>query len=170
MFKLTSSWKKIVFIIFTLISFEAKADQSMVSLNVSVTVVVNNCQINSNQPVKAEFGTVLIDDIGKSTADIPVTVTCDSKPSGTLTMAINGDGSTFNKDALKTDTEGLGITIFSPYSKALKLNTFYDVSKDMGLFSKTGTFHLKAGLVSDGKTALNGGDFNASATLIVQVN
>lgn len=153
-----------------LVSGQASADSSTTNITVNVTVTANNCRVNENQTVKAEFGTVQISELSKASASVPVTVACDDVPAGTLSMAIKGTGTSFNAQALKTDVTGLGITLTSPSSKALNLNTFYDVTSTFGLTSKTGTFKLTAHLTSDGKTVLAGGEFNASATLVMQVS
>lgn len=148
----------------------AFADSATANITVTVTVTANNCRVNENQSVKAEFGTVQISELSKASANVPVTVACDEVPAGTLSMAIKGTGTSFNTQALKTDVAGLGITLTSPSSMALDLNKFYDVTSTFGLSGKTGTFNLTAHLTSDGKTELAGGEFNASATLVMQVS
>lgn len=153
-----------------LLSANAMADKSLTTVTVTVTVSANNCRVNENQTVKAEFGTVQISELSKASANVPVTIACDEVPAGTLSMAIKGTGTSFNTQALKTDVAGLGITLTSPSSQALDLNTFYDVTSTFGLTGKTGTFKLTAHLTSDGKTELAGGEFNASATLVMQVS
>lgn len=140
------------------------------NVTVTVTVKASNCRVNENQTVKAEFGTVQISELSKASASVPVTIACDEVPAGTLSMAIKGTGTSFNAQALETDVSGLGITLTSPSSKQLNLNNFYNVTDTFGLSSKTGSFNLTAHLTSDGKTELAGGDFNASATLVIQVS
>lgn len=152
------------------LSGQTSADLSEANVKVSVTVTANNCRVNENQIVKAEFGTVQISELSKASASVPVTISCDEVPAGTLSMEIKGSGTSFNGQALKTDVSGLGITLTSPSSNELDLNTFYDVTSTFGLTGKTGTFNLKAHLISDGKTELAGGEFNASATLVMQVS
>lgn len=153
-----------------LASGQASADAYSANVTVTVTVMANNCRVNNNQSVKAEFGTVQISELSKSTTDVPVTIACDEVPAGTLSMAIKGTETSFNAQALQTDVPGLGITLTSPSSASLDLNTFYDVSDVFGLTNKTGTFKMTAHLTSDGKTELVGGEFNASATLVMQVS
>lgn len=133
------------------------------------TLVEVNCEVNSNQPIKAEFGTIQINELSKATANVPVSVTCDVEPEGTVLMAIIGSGTSFNSQALQTDVSGLGITLASPSSTLLDLNTYYDVTT-LGLAGKTGSFNLTAHLLSDGNTELKGGEFNATATLAVQIS
>lgn len=146
------------------------ADSTTTNITVTVTVSANNCRVNENQAVKAEFGTVQVSELSKASANVAVTVACDEVPAGTLSMAIKGTGTSFNAQALETDVPGLGITLTSPLSTTLDLNTFYDVTDTFGLSSKTGSFNLTAHLASDGKTELTGGEFNASATLVMQVS
>ncbi|EDW1731966.1 fimbrial protein [Salmonella enterica subsp. enterica] len=151
-------------------SLQTAADTSMANINVTVIVTANNCQINANQAVTVEFGTVQISNLSEATADVPVTIACDEEPQGTLSMAIKGTETSFNAQALQTDITGLGITLDSPASKKLDLNTYYDVGSTFGLTGKNGSFNLVAHLTSDGKTELASGEFNASATLVIQVS
>ncbi|ENY5536620.1 fimbrial protein [Salmonella enterica] len=152
------------------ISFNVAADISAVSVNVNVTIEANNCRVNENKPVTAEFGTVLVDQIAQAKVKVPIVVACDIVPNGTLSMAIKGTESSFNKQALQTDVSGLAITLSSPKSEILDLNTYYDVTKSFGLTSKTGSFDLIAQLTQDNKVDLSGGEFNASATLVLQIS
>ncbi|HGU9824258.1 TPA: fimbrial protein [Enterobacter cancerogenus] len=142
----------------------------METVTVTLAVTANNCRVNENGSVKAEFGTVQISELSKASTTVPVTIACDEVPKGALSMAIKGTGTSFDAQALKTDVTGLGITLTSPSSEKLELNTYYDVTSTFGLTSKTGSFNLTANLVSDGKTELAGGEFNASATLVIQVS
>ncbi|MFP2240620.1 fimbrial protein [Pseudescherichia vulneris] len=153
-----------------LLSGHAFASTSTANLSVTVTVAATNCWVNGNQAVRMEFGTVQTSELSKATANVPVTIACDEAPQGTVSLAIKGTGSSFNTQALKTNVPGLGITLASPFAKVLDLNTYYEVSNTFGLSSKVGSFNLTAHLVSDGKTELTGGDFNASATLIMLVS
>lgn len=153
-----------------LASEQVPADSATANIAVTVTVTANNCRVNENQSVKAEFGTVQISELSTATSNVPITIACDQIPQGTLAMAIKGTSTSFNVQALKTDVSGLGITLTTPSSKTLDLNTFYDVTSTFGLAGKTGTFNLTAHLTSDGKTELAGGEFNASATLVMQVS
>ena len=129
-----------------------------------------NCRINEDQPVKAEFGTIQTDSLSAASADVPVTIACDFVPSGTLSISIDGTVSDFNTDAIQSDIEGLGVTLQTEQGEVITPNKYYNVSKDLGLTSKVGSLTLKAGLTSDGETELPGGEFNASATLVLQVS
>ena len=133
------------------------------------TLVEVNCEVNSNQPITAEFGTIQINELSNATANVPVSITCDVEPEGTVSVAIVGTGTSFNSQALQTDVSGLGITLTSPSTTLLDLNTYYDVTT-LGLAGKTGSFNLTAHLLSDGITELKGGEFNATATLAVQIS
>lgn len=158
----------ILALVLVLLSSNANA---AANINISVTVNTVVCKINNDQPVKAEFGDVQIDKLSAAHTSFSVAITCDSEPSGTVQMSIRGTGSDFDANALKTDVPGLGVSIINPLnSENLELNKFYDVQQEFGLSSKVGTFTLNAGLMSDGKTTLAGGEFNASATLVLQMS
>ena len=158
-----------ILLTFALMLMSASASSSMADITVSVTVTASNCKINENQSVKAEFGSIQINKLTDARADVPVTISCDEEPAGTVSMAIIGTGTSFNSQALQTDVSGLGITLTSPSSTLLNLNTYYDINS-IGMTGKTGTFNLKARLVSDANTELKGGEFNATATLVIQVS
>lgn len=135
----------------------AAADQSMVAVALSVTLLASNCQINNNLPVEASFESVPVNKLSQKTVSVPVSIACDGDAVPvTLMMAVKADPAPFNADALGTSTGGLGITLSSPKAETLHLNTFYDVRKTFGLTSGTGTFNLTAHLVSDDKVKLAG--------------
>lgn len=149
------------------------ADSDTLTINISGTISESSCTVNANETVSAEFGSVQTDEISSATASVPVTISCEGTPSGTVSMEIKGTTSTFNGQALATDTPGLGITLGSTGTTQygiLDLNKFYDVTSAFGLTNKTGSFTLTAYLTSDGTTKLTGGEFNAIATLVLQMN
>ena len=145
-------------------------DSSMAKVTIKLSIVKNTCRINGDRAIKAEFGEVPVNKLNLATANVPITIACDDKPQGTLSMELKGTESAFDTHALQTDRQGLGITFTSAKSESVDLNTFYDVTSKFGLTSKTGAFNLTAHLTSDSKTVLAGGEFNASATLILQVS
>lgn len=149
---------------------EAFATAGATTINVSVTVMESSCSINDGKTITVDFGSVMINQITEATARVPITISCDEVPSGTLSMAVNGTASSFNTKALETDVSDLGITLTSPSSQILDLNTFYDVSDTFGLTSKVGSFNLTAHLISKDSSVLTGGEFNASATLVLQIS
>ena len=133
-----------------------------------------SCKVNNNTAVSVEFGTVNVSALKGASASVPVTVDCAGQtPSGTLKLAFSGDTADFSTTALKTSVDGLGITL-SPPSGApagpgvLTPDTYYDVTT-LGLKAAGGTINLTAGLVSDATATLTGGEFTASATLVLQM-
>lgn len=152
---------------------QARADNTSLTVTISGTIMANACQVNQGQAITVDFGTVRVSDLASTKKTIPLTITCDEAPSGTVSFEVKGAASAFDARALATDTAGLGVNL-SYVSQAgygfLDLNTFYDVSKTFGLTSKTGSFDLTAGLTSDGTTAFAGGDFNATATLVMKIS
>lgn len=163
----------LVVILILAASGPVRADSMSLNINVSGTISESSCTVNANGTVGAEFGVVQTDSLSSATASVPVTISCEGTPSGTVSMEIKGDPSTFDAQALATDTPGLGITLGSTNSSqdgVLELNTFYDVTSAFGLTNKTGSFKLTAFLTSDGTTKLAGGEFNATATLVLQMS
>lgn len=154
-------------------SASIRADSNSLAINISGTISESSCTVNANGTVAAEFGSVQTDELSSATASVPVTISCEGTPSGTVSMEIKGTTSTFNRQALATDTPGLGITLGSTGTTQygiLDLNKFYDVTSAFGLTNKTGSFTLTAYLTSDGTTKLAGGEFNATATLVLQMS
>lgn len=154
----------------------ARADTSSSSLDVTVsgTITEPTCTVNNNNAVSVEFGTVDITNLSHAEADVPVTIDCaGSLPSGGVKLAINGNTTTFHTTALSTNVSGLGVVIMPPAGAShgqteLEPGTYYDVTT-LGMAATTGTVNLKAGLVADGSTTLSGGEFTASATLVLQM-
>lgn len=166
---------RLVILLSAAVSICTKADTSSPSLNINIsgTVVANACTVNDGNPVTVEFGAVPVNQIDVTSQDVQLNLTCDTPPTGTVSMEINGTASAFDTRALATDVDGLGIILGSKGSTqygVLDLNTFYEVDKTFGLTAKTGTFTLHASLTSDGKNQFTGGEFNASATLVIQVS
>lgn len=163
-------WYVLFLVILTAPVEEAFATAGATTIDVSVTVMESSCTINDGKTITVDFGSVMVNQINEATASVPITISCDEVPSGTLSMAVNGTASSFNTKALETDVSDLGITLMSPSKDMLDLNTFYDVSNVFGLSSKVGSFNLTAHLVSNDGSTITGGAFNASATLVLQVS
>jgi len=152
---------------------EVQADSDSLTVNISGTIVASSCSVNNGQTVSVEFGDVQVDQVYSATAQVPVSITCDSPPAGTVKMKIVGTPSSFDNQALTTDVPGLGITLSNVSATAygaLDLNTFYDVKQVFGLSSNTGSFNITAGLTTKPGVKLPGGEFNASATLVLQMS
>ncbi|WP_270655264.1 fimbrial protein [Enterobacter bugandensis] len=145
------------------------------SLNVNITGTINDgsCSVNANSTITVEFGNVNVSQLSAAKAKVPITISCDNAPSGTVSLLIKGTPTSFDSQALATDMGGLGIELINISSTqygTLNINTPYDVSSTFGLASKTGTFNLDAILTSDGTSVLAGGEFNATATLVLQMS
>lgn len=151
-----------------------RADADSLAVTVSGTISESPCRINNNAAVSVEFGTVIVGALKGASASVPVTVDCAGQtPSGTLKLAFTGDTVSFSTTALKTSVDGLGITLSPPSGApagpgALTPGTYYDVTT-LGLKAAGGTINLTAGLVSDATATLTGGEFTASATLVLQM-
>ncbi|HEC2037750.1 TPA: fimbrial protein [Klebsiella oxytoca] len=160
-------------LVLSAVTMPSRANSDSMIVNISGSIFASTCTVNTNKPITVEFGTVQVSQLASATASVPVTIACDTTPSGTLSMEIQGTASSFDAQVLATDVPGLGIALGSKGTTQygmLDLNTFYDVSTAFGLTSKTGSFSLSANLISDGTTTLAGGEFNASATLVLQMS
>lgn len=132
-------------------------------ITVSVTVVVMPCHVNGDRPVDVEFNTIEIDQLSRAKAQVPLAITCDSDPAGTLQYGVRGTAAGFDPDALATDVSGLGIRLFTPAGAPITPNTTW-TSVD-----KNTQVQLDATLVSDNTITLSGGEFRATATLVLQM-
>lgn len=143
----------------------ANAGQAQATVTVSVTVMAVPCHINGDTATPTvEFGDVradLIDGI-RYAQPLEVKITCDSSPSGDLQYELKGDAAAFDGKVLKTGTAGLGIKMLKADGSPLAVNTWTGTARDQ-------TVNLKAVPVKDTAAKLAGGEFNATATLILQI-
>lgn len=149
----------------SLLSGTALAGSTQATVTVSVTVLAVPCHINGDKPVSVEFGDVrtdLIDGKNYAVQTLPVSITCDDDPSGTIQYSLKGVASEFDADALKTDMTGLAIRILKPDGKVLSPGSWQDASRNQRL-------SLKVVPEKDVSMKLAGGEFHASATLAIQV-
>jgi len=133
--------------------------------NVTVTVKGNiiappSCVINSGGVSVTDFGRFNADEVDgfRHREEIPYTVTCQSPPSNLMKLRIDGTQSDFSL-ALKTDKSNLAILLFRDNTQLLLgqwTNFTWPVLPKLYAvpFKKAGT-------------TLTGGDFSASATLVV---
>lgn len=153
------------------VSAPAQADAT-VNFHGTLRADSGGCKVNNNQPVSVEFGTVEVDKLSAAQTTLSLAVVCTGSVSlSNMTLAIDGDRSSFSSDALKASIDGLGITL-SPQAGAfmgtyINITTPYPINS-LGLTSTTGTIDLTAGLISDGTTTLKGGEFTATATLVLK--
>lgn len=141
------------------------ADSALVNLTVNVNVVEAPCHINGDSDTPTvEFGDVRVDliDGTQYAQPLAVAITCDSAPQGNLQYELKGDATNFDGNVLKTHTDGLGIKVLKADGSTLAVNTWTDISQGQ-------TINLKVVPVKDGATVLVGGEFNAEATLVLQI-
>ncbi|WP_368533269.1 fimbrial protein [Enterobacter hormaechei] len=143
----------------------AYAGETQTTVTVSVTVMSNPCHINgdTNTPT-VEFGDVRADliDGSRYAQPLEVKITCDSTPSGDLQYELKGDAASFDSKVLKTDMSGLGIKVLNADGSTLSVNAWTDIARDQ-------TVNLKVVPVRDTTATFAGGEFNATATLILQM-
>ncbi|MGV2814538.1 fimbrial protein [Enterobacter cancerogenus] len=151
--------------IFLLACPAANAGQTQATVTVSVTVMATPCHINGDAATPTvEFGDVRADliDGTRYAQPLEVKITCDSAPSGNLQYELKGDAAAFDGKVLKTGTAGLGIKMLKADGSPLAVNTWTSTAQDQ-------TVNLKAVPVKDTAATLAGGEFNATATLILQM-
>lgn len=143
----------------------AYAGHAQATVTVSVTVLATPCHINGDTDTPTvEFGDVRADliDGTRYAQPLDLKITCDSAPSGDLQYELKGDAAAFDGEVLKTGTTGLGIKLLKTDGSTLAVNTWTGTTQDQ-------TVSLKAVPVRDSVTTLTGGEFTATATLILQM-
>lgn len=124
------------------------------------------CKINNDvASPDIDFGsdvrTDLIDGKAYHAKELPVKVTCDHKPGGTIQFSVTGTPSDFDSGALKTSIDGLGIKIYNG-TDAMDINSWGDINYDEPL-------NLIAVPIKSKLVNLPGGDFSATATLVMRL-
>lgn len=132
-------------------------------VNIRGTVIVPPpCTINNNQTISVDFGdevmTTRIDGVNYRQA-INYTLNCDIQKSNNLKMSLQGSTANFNSGLLRTDKNGLGIALYRG-AQPLNINTWFN-------YTYPSKPELYAVLVKQSGVNLTGGEFTASATLLI---
>jgi type 1 fimbria pilin len=135
------------------------------TVKVSVKVQEVPCHINGDKEVDVEFGTVSSNKLDSVAKPVPLEITCDNTPTGTVELEVKGNSTTFDSTALLTDINELGVKFYSASDSLMKLNETYEVSSLSK--SSASSFYILAKLTKKDGAALSGGDFNSSATLVL---
>lgn len=133
---------------------------SPVAVNVKVSVITSPCTINDGQSISVEFGNSIHQaDIlaGKYSVNVPYTIDCGDEQNLTFIMTLQGNAADFNSNYLATDKTGLGISLATSDNAAILNNSIN--------FAEGSAPAIKATLVSQNNTALETGEFSASATM-----
>ncbi|NMK48351.1 fimbrial protein [Achromobacter sp. Bel] len=148
------------------------------SLSLAQTAIANNhvrveisgtirakipCIINNNKPIDIPFGDVQISRIdGKQykITQIRYTLDCRRAQSYPLNMKISGEGASFNPKLL-------GIPSQSSLGIALRRDTTLLALNDWFSLTAASPPKLEAVLVAHSEGTITGGEFSASATMVV---
>ncbi|HGJ4005745.1 fimbrial protein [Salmonella enterica] len=162
---------------FLLYSSNARAVD--IPITISVTILEPVCTVTDptgNSRTEVDFASVPVTAVNKTAAirDLNMKVTCDGvAPSGkTLKMQVaavsGGTISYAGARVLGTSLSGLGIQLTDSAGRAVPPGTWTTVS---GVTITTGTLSadikMKAALVSDTVSALTGGSFTSSASVVM---
>lgn len=148
------------------------------------TLEAGSCSADS---VNVEFGTVQVDKISASTTtrsattrstdsgveNFSLTVNCTGSVSD-LQFRLNGTASAFNSFALETDVSGLGVVVAPLGGNEITDTSGSTVANILPgtwyvLKNGAGTYSLTAILVKNTSATFTGGEFNATATLSLQI-
>ncbi|WP_454674612.1 fimbrial protein [Achromobacter pestifer] len=144
-------------------SWAQNATDKQIQVKISGTIRAKvPCIINRNQPIGVRFGDVQISRIDGQykTTVIPYEVDCTRAVGAALQMKISGEGASFNKALLGIPKQAnLGIAL-KRGSEALPLNNWFT-------FSPAQPPILQAVLLAHTDGEITGGEFSASATMVV---
>lgn len=132
------------------------------TVSVKVIVVAQPpCVINNNKTIDVDFGTILRDRLdGKNyRRDVNYTLDCKDQTTNEMRLSVRGNPVTFDNSALQTNISGLGISLVANGEK-LGIN-------DWLRFTYPNKPALTAIPVINKDSPPAGGDFQASATLVV---
>lgn len=136
-------------------------DSQSININVSVNVVALPCNIKSQN---IEFGDVYSNNLQASAAKVPLSVTCTSKPSGTLQVMFKGTPSKFDQDLLSTDIDELAIKLKADDGTTITLG------KTLLTLPDSGVIYINAAPEAKPSAKLSGGDFNSTVTMVLSIS
>ncbi|RAX00322.1 MULTISPECIES: fimbrial protein [unclassified Photorhabdus] len=127
-----------------------------------VVIAPPPCVINNGNTIDVDFGDVMITRIDGVNYMQPVkyTVKCEKMPANAMKMMISGNTASFDPAVLQTNHTGLGIAVIHNGRK-LPVN-------DWMKFNYPDFPELHAVPVKDMAAVLQGGDFGAGATMMVE--
>lgn len=133
-------------------------------ITVKGVIQTMSCVINGGKEIDVDFGstlkTTLIDGSQYKTA-VTYTVTCSGNSSNALKMQIKGTAAGFDATALATDKTNLGLALLKG-GKKQAINAWFN-------FTYPTLPVLEMVPVKKAGATLSTGEFNASATLLVDV-
>lgn len=134
-------------------------------INFHGTLINLTCKIGDDKPIDIDFGdevvTDLIDGVHYQQA-VPLKIICNQDYNGDLNFSVSGKPVTFEKSALVTDVTGLGIRFIDASSGTkIELNKAYS-------HKNNDSVDLNVVPVKESSTTLPGGEFKASAQLLVE--
>lgn len=128
------------------------------------TLRLRHCYINNNQLIEIHFGEIGVNKIDGNNykQSIPYTVVCDdpSTTTQTLTLSMNGSGSSFDQNGVETSVSGLAIRLFKDGSP-MELNKPFAIT-----YSAPPV--LEAAPEKDVSAHLTAQNFTAAATLLAE--
>lgn len=133
------------------------------TVNVLVTVVeVPPCIINGNRVIEVDFGDVIVPQIDgtRYMKTVSYSLECTGQLTNAMKLAIQGNPTTFDNTALKTNVEDFGIAIRAN-GQPMVINSWMN-------FVYPNKPILQAVPVKRTGVDLPGGDFSSGATLMVQ--
>lgn len=122
------------------------------------------CKIGNDQPIDIDFGDEVVVDLldgQRYQRDVPLQITCNNDYKGELNFTVSGTAS-FEDSVIETTIPDLGIRFLNASSnKPIEINKAYP-------YKNNDNVDLIVVPVKAPNAKLTGGDFNASAQLLVE--
>lgn len=154
-------WGGVCMVVLSLSALRAVADSAMVTIKVTV-VAPPPCIINGDQVIDVDFGSDVVTrrvDGVNYLKTVDYSLVCNGNISNAMKLQIQGATTAFDRSALQTNMADLGV--------ALKANGSALTVNDWVNFTYPNKPVLQAVPVKRAGSTLNGGDFSAGATLMV---
>ncbi|EDQ9668268.1 TPA: fimbrial protein [Salmonella enterica] len=173
-----SGWRA-VSLVGMLVFFRSTCVLADIPITITGTIIEPTCSVTDTSgsgQTEVNFGPVSLDDVGTAKAQQSLTmkVTCDdSAPTGkSLKMFImpgsNGTITWGGQPVLGTSVSGLGIDLTDSGQVRIPLSAWVDVpGVDTSVAAPSGEMTLLAMLVSPDTSTLTGGDFSATASVMM---
>ena len=159
------AYRRITFLlsgVFGILPLIAKsADTANVTIKVTV-LAKPSCKLNNNNPINVDFGDVTTNKIDGSNyiKSLVYSLNCENGASGSMTLSINGNPSSFDPSALTTSVAGLAIRLKNN-AATLALNT----GSATFTYPTDALPSLFAVPIKRSGVSLSAGAFTASATM-----
>jgi type 1 fimbria pilin len=134
------------------------------NVNISGTIVASMpCKVNNDAVTDIEFNNVIVSSINgvNFTQNIPIEISCSPGFSSELDLTFQGMSSPLGSSVIVTSIDGLGINI-SKNGNPVEINKKFSIDW-------RAPFQLQATPVKENNSKIDGGEFSATANLLISL-